>query len=71
MRIEDNKLIIENELTDDMIDTILENINKVETIQIDTDAISSLAFQQILCFHNKKEIICNNTFLSKFFENII
>lgn len=71
MRIEENKLIIENELTDDMIDNFIENANKVEVIQIDTDAISSLVFQQILCFHNKKEIVCNNSYLSKFFENII
>jgi len=71
MRIDENKLIIEDELTDDMIDSFLENADKVEIIQIETDAISSLVFQQILCLHNKKEIICNNSFLSKFFENII
>ena len=72
MRIEENRLIIAEETTDEMLDELLENIKKdeVEVIQIDTDNISSLCLQQIFCIANKKKVEVNNTFIEKFFVNI-
>ena len=72
MRIEENILILDQEISDDMVDQLIENINneEVESIQIDTDNISSLAIQQLLCVAKEKKMIINNSFIEKFFENI-
>lgn len=72
MKIKDNKLIISEELNEEMLDSFIKKINKksIEIIEINTDNISSLAIQQLFCISNSKKIICNNSFISKFFENV-
>lgn len=72
MRIEDNKLIIDEELNDEMLNSFIKKINKksVEIIELNTDNISALALQQLFCISKDKKLICNNSFISKFFENV-
>ena len=72
MIIEDNRLIIAKEITDDMLDDLIKNINndKITHIQIDTDEISSLCLQQLFYIAKTKKVEINNNFIEKFFENI-
>jgi len=72
MTIEENRLIIAEETTDEALDELIQNINKdeIEVIQIDTDNISSLCLQQLFCIAKDKKVEVNNPFMAKFFENI-
>ena len=72
MTIQENRLIIDSELTDDALDELIDNINKseIEVIQIDTDNITSLCLQQLFCIAKYKKMEINNSFIAKFFENI-
>jgi len=72
MVIEKNKLIINNEITDDMIEELIEAIHNknVEIIEINTQNISSLALQQLFCIQKSKAMITHNSSIEKFFENI-
>lgn len=72
MLIEENRLILEEEISDFMLDELIKNINKkkVEIIEINIDNISSLALQQLFCISKEKKVVCNNSFVAKFFENI-
>lgn len=73
MRIEINKLILDEEINDEMLFDFMTILHSdvVEVVQIETDNISSLALQQLFCVEKTKEIVCNNIFLKKLFENIV
>lgn len=73
MRIEMNRLILDQEINDEMLFDFMTVLHSdaVEVVQIDTDNISSLALQQLFCAEKTKEIVCNNVFLEKLFENIV
>ena len=72
MRIEENKLILEDEINDDMLEELISLLQtqNLETIQIDTNNISSLALQQLFCISKDIKVIVSDPFIAKFFENI-
>ena len=72
MKIEDNTLVLDTDLDDDMMDEFLSLVNdeKVESITIETDNISSLVMQQLFCIKDNKKIVCNDPFLAKFFDDV-
>ena len=70
MVIEENKLIINEELNDEMIKELKEKLENVEEVVIETDNITSLALQQLFCINQEKKVIVNNSFIAKFFEDI-
>ncbi len=72
MTIEEDRLIIEDETTDEALEELIEMLNnpEVQIVQIDTDNISSLCLQQIFCVAKEKKIEINNSFIEKFFDNI-
>jgi hypothetical protein len=72
MKIEENILILEGEITDEMLDEFikLSKTKDLESIVIDTDNISSLILQQLFCISKDMKIICNDSFIGKFFDNI-
>jgi hypothetical protein len=72
MKIEGSNLILENEVNDDMMVEFisLANGKDIKSITINTDNISSLVVQQLLCLKSSKEIICNDSFLLKFFQDV-
>ena len=70
MVIEENKLIINEELNDEMIEELKEKLENVEEVVIETDNITSLALQQLFCINQEKKVIVNNSFIAKFFEDI-
>jgi len=70
MVVEDNKLIINDELNDEMIEELKEQFESVDEVIIETDNITSLALQQLFCVSNEKKVIVNNSFIAKFFEDI-
>ena len=72
MKIEDSVLILEDEVNDDMLEEFIDlaNKKKVKSIQIDTDNISSLVVQQLFCIKESKQVICNDSFLAKFFDDV-
>jgi len=70
MVVEDNKLIIKDELNDEMVEELKEKLENVEEIIIETDNITSLPLQQLFCMSNDKKVIVNNSFIAKFFEDI-
>ena len=72
MKIEDNILVLDSDIDDEMMDeflTLVEN-KAVESIQIETDNISSLVMQQLFCIKDNKKIVCNDPFLAKFFDDV-
>ena len=73
MQIEQNKLIIDGEITDEMLEELIEKINNqdVQIIELNTNNISSLALQQLFCIDKEKTVQVNDLFMAKFFENII
>lgn len=73
MKIVGNRLILDTEINDDMLFDFMMTLHNssLEVVQIETDHISSLALQQLFFIQKTKEIICNNSFLEKFFENIV
>ena len=72
MKIEENKLILENEISDDMVDELIALLqtDDLETIQIDTNNIGSLALQQLFCASKDIKVVVDDHFIAKFFENI-
>ena len=72
MRVEDGILILDSEVNDEMLDEFLTNANKkkVKSILIETDNISSLVVQQIFCIRETKDVVCNDPFLAKFFDDV-
>ena len=72
MRVDENKLILESEVNDMMLDEFIELAydEKVTDIIIETDNVSSLIVQQLFCLKQSKNLICNDPFLQHFFEDI-
>jgi diketogulonate reductase-like aldo/keto reductase len=72
MKIEENKLILEDEINDEMLDELISLLQtqNLETVQIDTNNISSLALQQLFCISKDIKVVVNDPFTAKFFENI-
>jgi len=72
MKIEDNKLIIDCDVDDEMIDEFLKLVdeNNVASIIIKSNNISSLVMQQLFCLKDTKKIVCEDQFLAKFFEDV-
>jgi hypothetical protein len=68
-----NKLILDQEINDEMLFDFMTMLHsdEVEVIQVDTNNISSLALQQLFCAEKTKEIVCNNSFIEKLFSNIV
>ena len=72
MRVEDGVLILDSEVSDEMLDEFLDlsNQDDVKSILIETDNISSLVIQQLFCIRESKEVICDDEFLGKFFDDV-
>ena len=72
MKIEENKLILEDEISDDMVDELIALLQTdgLETIQIDTNNIGSLVLQQLFCISKDIKVVVDDPFVAKFFENI-
>ena len=72
MKIEKNILILKDEINDEMLDELISLLqtDDLETIQIDTNNISSLALQQLFCKSKNIKVITNDPFIAKFFDNI-
>jgi len=72
MKVEDGVLILDSEVNDEMLDEFLSlsNQDDVKSVLIETDNISSLVIQQLFCLRETKEVVCNDEFLSKFFDDV-
>ena len=72
MRIENNNLILDNELTDEVLEEFIQftKDNQFKSVIINTNNISSIILQQIFCLSKTKDIVCNDNFMAKFFDNI-
>lgn len=72
MKIKDDKLIIDEEMNDEMVEEFVAVASDegIKKIVIENPAISSSIVQAILCFSKEKKIKCEDAFLSKFFENV-
>ena len=70
MEIVENKLVINTEVNDEMLEELKNNLSKVDEIEINTEDITSLALQQIICVQKDKKVIINNQFIAQFFEDV-
>ena len=72
MKVEDGVLILDSEVNDEMMDEFLNlsNSDDVKSVLIETDNISSLVIQQLFCLKETKEVVCNDEFLAKFFDDV-
>ena len=73
MRVEEKKLLIDQPIENEQLGKFMELIkqNNLEGIIIDNSQLDSSIIQAIMCFAKDKEIECNDSFLSKVFDNII
>ena len=72
MKIKDSVLVLKDEVNDDMLEEFMTLVNKkkVKSIKIDTDNIGSLVVQQLFCINKSKQVICDDPFLAKFFDDV-
>lgn len=72
MKIENDNLIIENEILEDMTEEFYATANQenIKKIVVKTPDIASSIVQILWCLKPKKEIIIEDQFLEKFFENV-
>ena len=72
MRVEDDKLIIDSNLSDDMLDEFLDSIkqDQIEKIVVGCDDIASSIIQVLWCVQNEKKVKVKVDFLEHFFENV-
>ena len=70
MKIENNILIIDENISDENIEEFITYLNQegIEKVQLKTEEISSGIIQALWC--SKKKIETNSEFLNHFFENV-
>lgn len=73
MEIKDNILVLNNEITNDMLEDFMKLAysDTVLEFNIKTGSIDALILQQLFCLSKTKKIICEDEFLKKFFSNIV
>jgi len=69
---DEDSIILENEVLDDSLDDLLVHLldDSIKNIIIETDNISSLVLQQLYLVKDSKNIIVNNSFMKKFFDDV-
>ena len=72
MKIEENILILEDEINDEMLEEFMQlcQTKGLASIVIETDNICSLALQHLFCISKNIKVVCNDSFIAKFFDNI-
>ena len=72
MKIENDSLIIEEEILEDMTEEFYAAANQenIKKIVVKTADVASSIVQILWCLKPKKEIVIEDQFLEKFFENV-
>ncbi len=70
MEVKDGILVLEDEVSDEMLDEFISLAKSADSISVETDNIGSLVVQQLFCMKDSKNIACNNSFIAKFFDDV-
>lgn len=72
MKVENEKLIIDEPLENEQLEELLDNLNneKIESITIENPQLDSSIIQAIMC-SKVKNIECSDDFLKKVFDNVL
>ena len=71
MKVENEKLIIDEPLENEQLEELLENLNNknIESITVENPQLDSSIMQAIMC-SKVKNIECSDNFLKKIFDNV-